>query len=370
MSPAQVAMVFDLNKCMGCQSCSVACKMLWTAGKDEGENHQWWCTVNTLPGRGTPRDWESMGGGYRDGQLVLGHEPSREEFGGGWTFNHRDVFYGGKGEAVHLEPTACDGTAASWGPNWDEDQGLGADSVDYPNSYFFYLPRLCNHCTHPACVEACPSGAMYKRDEDGIVLRDEDACRGARDCSRACPYKKIYFNHERGVSQHCNFCFPRLEQGVAPACARNCPGRLAFVGRLDDTSDGPKGAIHRLVNVWKVAIPLHPEYGTEPNVFYVPPLSPVRLNEDRSLDFETPRIPPEYLESLFGPAVHDALATLQGELDRVRSGTGGSRVRSELLDTLIAYEWKSLFGSYTNEPAVVAHSRPAQTDTPATPQEN
>jgi ethylbenzene hydroxylase subunit beta/complex iron-sulfur molybdoenzyme family reductase subunit beta len=348
-------MVFDLNKCMGCQSCSVACKMLWTAGEDEGERYQWWCTVNTVPGRGTPRDWESMGGGYRDGELVLGHEPSREEFGGGWSFNHRDVFYGGKGESVHLAPTTCEGKDPNWGPNWDEDQGIGTG--DYPNSYFFYLPRLCNHCTHPACVEACPSDAMYKRAEDGIVLRDEDACRGARDCIRACPYKKIYFNHERGVSQHCNFCFPRLEQGVAPACARNCPGRLAFVGRLDDED----GAIHKLVNVWKVALPLHPEYGTEPNVFYVPPLSPYRLNEDRSLDFENPRIPPDYLESLFGPTVHDALARLQGELDRVRGGNG-SGVRSELLDTLIAYEWKSLFGPYTNEPAVVEPGASARDD--------
>ena len=61
----QVAMVFDLNKCIGCQTCSVACKVLWT--RDEGTDYQWWCTVNTLPGRGHPRDWESMGGGFRDG---------------------------------------------------------------------------------------------------------------------------------------------------------------------------------------------------------------------------------------------------------------------------------------------------------------
>jgi ethylbenzene hydroxylase subunit beta/complex iron-sulfur molybdoenzyme family reductase subunit beta len=351
MTPTQVAMVFDLNKCMGCQSCSVACKMLWT--RDPGEEYQWWCSVNTLPGGGTPRGWEDMGGGYRDGELVLGHEPTREEFGGGWSFNHQEVFYGGKGESVHLQPRAHDGAEATCGPNWDEDQGLG--SGDYPNSYFFYLPRICNHCTHPACVEACPSGAMYKRVEDGIVLRDDEACRGARDCLRACPYKKIYFNHSRGVAQHCNFCFPRLEQGVAPACARNCPGRLAFVGRLDDES----GAIHRLVKLWKVALPLHPEFGTEPNVFYVPPLSPFRLEEDRSLDTETPRIPPDYLESLFGPGVHDALATLRGELESVRSGG-----RSELLDTLIAREWKSLFGPYTEEPAHVGASERATAPEP------
>ena len=222
----QVAMVFDLNKCMGCQGCSVACKMLWTRGP--GEEHQWWCTANTMPGRGTPRDWEQMGGGYRDGELVLGHEPTLEEFGGGWRFNKEEVFFGGKGQSVHLTPTTAEGTPPTWGPNWDEDQGAG----EFPNAYYFYLPRICNHCTRPACVEACPSGAMYKREEDGIVLRDEDVCKGSRKCMQACPYKKIYFNHVRRVAQHCNLCFPRLEQGVAPACARNCPGRLVFVGIL------------------------------------------------------------------------------------------------------------------------------------------
>jgi ethylbenzene hydroxylase subunit beta/complex iron-sulfur molybdoenzyme family reductase subunit beta len=162
---------------------------------------------------------------------------------------------------------------------------------------------------------------------------------------RACPYKKIYFNHVRRVAQHCNLCFPRLEQGVAPACARNCPGRLVFVGLLEDE----QGPIHRLVNEWKVALPLHPELGTVPNVFYVPPLSPYRLREDGSIDTETMRIPPEYLESLFGPGVHEALATLRREMERARDG--GS---SELLDTLIVYRWKSLFGPFAEEPATVS----------------
>ncbi len=338
----QVAMVFDLNKCMGCQSCAVACKMLWT--REPGEEQQWWCTVNTQPGRGYPRDWETMGGGYRHGALAPGREPSADELGGAWTFNHEEVFFGGRGREAHLEPSLAGGGAPAWGPNWDEDQGGG----EWPNSYFFYLPRLCNHCTRPACVEACPSGAMVKRPEDGIVLRDEERCRGERACIRACPYKKIYFNHVRNVAQHCILCFPRLEQGVAPACVRNCPGRLAFVGYLDDL----EGPIHHLVHEWGVALPLHPEYGTEPNVFYVPPLSPSTVREDGSLDPATPRIPPAYLESLFGPRVHEALDRLRAELARVRAG--GS---SALLDTLIAREWKSLLGPFTAEPALVEAAR-------------
>lgn len=332
----QIAMVFDLNKCMGCQACSVGCKVLWT--EEEGEEHQWWMTVNTQPGKGTPKEWEDMGGGLRDGKPVPGRQPGRGDFGGGWDFNYQEVFYEGKGNSVHLKPIEADDGRNEWGMNWDEDQGGG----EYPNAYYFYLPRLCNHCTRPVCAEACPTGAMYKRREDGIVLRNEDECQGFRMCMEACPYKKIYYNYARHVSQHCIMCFPRLEEGVAPVCARQCPGRLTFVGYLDDE----EGPIHKMVNEWGIAMPLHAEYGTGPNIFYVPPLSPYRLHEDLSIDYETPRIPPEYLESLFGPKVHTALDTLRSEMETVRAG--GS---SEILDTLIVYNWLDLFGPFTNDPA-------------------
>ena len=344
----QIAMLFDLNKCMGCQTCIVACKMLWS--RDKGEQHQWWCTVNTQPGEGSPRGWERMGGGVCEGRAMPGCQPRREDFGGGWEFNHTDVFFGGKGQAVHLEPQANGGGAPAWGPNWDEDQGGG----QYPNSYFFYLPRICNHCTRPVCADACPTGAIYKRSEDGIVLRNEGTCQGFRFCMEACPYKKIYFNYVRNVSQHCIMCFPRLEQGVAPACARQCPGRLIFVGFLDDEN----GPIHKLVHQWGVALPLHPESGTGPNVFYVPPLSPYRLSSDLSIDYDTPRIPPDYLESLFGPKVHAALDILRNELANVRAGG-----KSEILETLIAYKWHDLFGPFTQPPAqLTARPAPGQQD--------
>jgi ethylbenzene hydroxylase subunit beta/complex iron-sulfur molybdoenzyme family reductase subunit beta len=328
-------MVFDLNKCLGCQTCSVACKVLWT--QDEGEDYQWWCTVNTLPGQGHPRGWEEMGGGFADGCPLPGRLPTRAEFGGGWQYNYEEV-YASK-EHIPLRPVDGTGTT-SWGPNWDEDEGGG----EYPNSYFFYLPRLCNHCTRPVCVEACPRGAMYKRQEDGIVLRNEDACRGFRFCLEACPYKKVYFNFAREVSQHCILCFPRLEKGVAPACVRQCPGRLVYVGFLDD-EDGP---ISRLVHRWRVALPLHPEYGTGPNIFYIPPLAPSRLNPDGSLDESSPRIPMEELERLFGPQVGQALDTLTAEMNKKRQGQP-----SELMDTLIAYHWEELLGPYTRDPATI-----------------
>lgn len=337
----QLAWVFDLNKCIGCQTCSVACKVLWNDG-EQGADHQWWMTVNTAPGKGTPREWEKMGGGYdAEGKVVLGHQPTAEEFGGGWDYNYAEVLSGGRGRDVHLQKVAGSRT---WGPNWDEDEGGGR----FPNAYFFYLPRLCNHCTEPACVEACPTQALFKEEGNGLVLRDEELCQGNQHCAAACPYKKIYFNQERGISQHCIGCFPRIEQGVAPACVRQCPGRAAFVGFLDDEA----GAVHRLVKKWKVALPLHPEFGTKPNVYYVPPLAPAPLREDGSFDESGARIPPGYLEELFGSEVHGALDVIRTELDRKRRGQG-----SELMDTLILYRWTDALGHLTRDPAEIDWTR-------------
>ena len=333
-SKRQLAWVFDLNKCIGCQTCSVACKMLWT--QDGGTEHQWWMTVNTQPGKGTPKDYESMGGGYRDGKSTPGKLPTREEFGGGWDYNYDEVLRGGKGRGAHLEKIAGSKT---WGPNWDEDEGGG----EFPNAYFFYLPRLCNHCTQPGCVEACPNDALYKDPENGLVLRNEDLCKGAQLCARACPYKKIYFNPSRGVSQQCIGCFPRIEKGVAPACVRQCPGRMIWVDYLDNA----EGSVHKLVEDWKVALPLHPEFNTKPNVYYVPPLAPAPLDESGRPDPSRSRIPVEELRRLFGPQVDQALETLQREREQMRSKG------SALMDLLIARRWHELLGPWTNDPSEV-----------------
>ena len=116
-----------------------------------------------------------------------------------------------------------------------------------------------------------------------------------------------------------------MEAGVAPACVRQCPGRMRHIGYLDD----PESPIYKLVKRWKVALPLHPEWGTEANVFYVPPLAPAPLREDGSFDEGGDRIPPSYLEELFGPGVHGALDVLRTELDKKRRG-----LDSELMDQL------------------------------------
>lgn len=332
----QLAMVFDLNKCLGCHTCSMACKTQWT--RDEGMAPMWWTVVNSMPGRGTPRDWESSGGGFDEaGTARPGQLPSDEDFGEAWDFNYDEVFHGKGGPDSHLAPKGN----PKWGPNWDEDQGAGT----FPNSYFFYLPRICNHCTHPACLEACPRGAIKKRSGDGIVLIDEQDCRGYRFCVEACPYKRIYFNSVQAVGQKCIFCYPRLEKGVAPACARQCPGRMRHVGFLDDE----ESSVHKLVRKFKVALPLHPEFGTQPNVYYIPPFAPPPLKENGRVDRGRSRIPLEYLRGLFGERVDEVLETIEAEIQKRRRGE-----RSELLDTLIVYSWpEDIFPDFAQDPSLL-----------------
>jgi DMSO reductase family type II enzyme iron-sulfur subunit len=322
----QIAMVLDLNKCLGCQTCTIACKKLWN--KDAGTDYAYWNNVETHPGKGFPRDWPKIGGRREDGSVKRGEVPNLSTgYGTAWTFNHHKVVNSNSNEGKEwLRPSED----AKWGPNWDEDEGAG----QYPqDNHYFYLPRLCNHCTHPACLEACPREAIYKRPEDGIVLVNQDKCHGYRFCVEACPYKKVYFDPQREVSTKCIFCLPRIEEGTAPACARQCPGRLRFVGYLDD----PEGPIWKLVHKWKVAVPLHPEYQTGPNVFYVPPLSPPKIGPDGK-PMEDERIPLSYLKSLFGEDVVAALDVLRGEREKRKKGEA-----SELMDLLIAYDWNNNF---------------------------
>jgi complex iron-sulfur molybdoenzyme family reductase subunit beta len=299
----QIAMVINLDKCIGCHTCTIACKNLWT--NKDGREYMYWNNVESRPGEGYPRNWESKGGGFQGGQPSPGIYPTNSEYGLGPQGEIVDYDYQAglgldlKGNAgiVDADPQP------QWLSNWDEDQGDG----QYPNTYYFYLPRLCNHCDRPACLEACPRLAIYKREEDGIVLVDQDRCRGYRQCVRTCPYKKVFFNTQTLKSEKCIFCYPRIEGGTANACAVQCPGRVRNVGFVSD----PSSDVYRLVEDLQVALPLHPEFETGPNVYYIPPFSgPSQVNPDGSL-INVDRIPVDYLRSLFGPAVDAAIATLR-----------------------------------------------------------
>jgi len=223
---------------------------------------------------------------------------------------------------------------------------------EYENTFMMYMPRLCEHCLNPSCVAACPSGAIYKREEDGIVLIDQDKCRGWRMCVSACPYKKIYFNWKSGKSEKCIFCYPRIEAGMPTVCSETCVGRIRYLGvllydadkilevasteseqdlyekqlevfldphdpaviaqaRKDGIHDSviesaQQSPVYKLAVDWKLALPLHPEYRTMPMVWYVPPLSPIQGAADAGHigmsgvipDVDSLRIPIQYLANM------------------------------------------------------------------------
>ncbi len=269
---AQVSMVFHLDKCIGCHTCSVACKNIWT--DREGTEYQWWNNVETKPGTGYPTKWEDQEE-YRGGWQMIGDNiqlklqgkagtlgniffnqrlPTVNDYYEPWTYDYQHLFNAPAGDD---QPTARavslitgDFMEIESGPNWDDDLGgspvyasndpnLGvltdeerAQLNEIQQVVFFYLPRICNHCINPGCVAACPAGALYKRGEDGIVLVNQDKCRAWRMCISGCPYKKVYYNWSSGKSEKCILCFPRLESGQAPACFHSCVGRIRYLGVL------------------------------------------------------------------------------------------------------------------------------------------
>ncbi|QGU07075.1 Respiratory nitrate reductase 1 beta chain [Corynebacterium occultum] len=393
---AQIAMVMNLDKCIGCHTCSVTCKQAWT--NREGTEYIWFNNVETRPGVGYPRGWEDQekwkGGWVRtaNGKLkpkaggrlkklaTIFHNPNMpgiKDYYEPWSYEYDKLLSAPKGQKT--QPTArpisqIDGRPLAkieWSSNWDDNLGGSTTTLDedpvlkemnlkvakeIEDAYMFYLPRICEHCLNPTCVSSCPSGAMYKRTEDGIVLVDQDHCRGWRMCVSGCPYKKVYFNHRSGKAEKCTLCYPRLEVGQPTVCSETCVGRLRYLGVLlydadrvaevaatenpQDLYEAQKSLLldphdprvveaaiaenipHSWIDaaqqspVWdlifkyEVALPLHPEYRTLPMVWYIPPLSPIvdevtasgNDGEDDKVLFtalSTMRIPLEYLAGLF-----------------------------------------------------------------------
>jgi tetrathionate reductase subunit B len=144
--------------------------------------------------------------------------------------------------------------------SWVEEIEKG----DYPNVSRSFLPRLCNHCEEPACVKVCPTGATWKREEDGIVVIDKDVCIGCKYCVQACPYDMRFLNPDTGTADKCDFCIHRVSQGLEPACVEACPSRARIFGDIND----PESAVSKLVAENPVTV-LRAEKGTKPNVYYI-----------------------------------------------------------------------------------------------------
>jgi nitrate reductase beta subunit len=388
---SQVGMVLNLDKCIGCHTCSITCKNVWTSR--EGMEYAWFNNVESKPGVGYPNNWEDQdkwkGGWQRNdnGDITprIGGKmkvlakifanpdmPQIDDYYEPFDFDYQHLHTAKQGEH---QPTARPRSLVSGqrmekiesSANWEDILGgdfetrskdKNFDNIqkqiygEYENTFMMYMPRLCEHCLNPTCVAACPSGAIYKREEDGIVLIDQDKCRGWRMCISGCPYKKIYFNWKSGKSEKCIFCYPRIEAGMPTVCSETCVGRIRYLGvllydadkilevasteseqdlyekqlevfldpndpaviaqaRKDGVPDSvieaaQQSPVYKLAVDWKLALPLHPEYRTMPMVWYVPPLSPIQGAADAGYigmdgvipDVDSLRIPIQYLANM------------------------------------------------------------------------
>lgn len=425
---AQIAMVLNLDKCIGCHTCSVTCKNVWTTRK--GMEYAWFNNVETKPGIGYPDEWENQEkykGGWqlKNGKLqpVMGNKggimknifanpnmPVIDNYYEPFTFNYSILQNGSK---FKTPPSAKPYSMLTGKPmdkieksaNWEDNLGGGFEArsrdvnfeevqkdiyAEFENSFMMYLPRLCEHCLNPTCVAACPSGAIYKREEDGIVLIDQNRCRGWRQCVSACPYKKVYFNWKTRKSEKCTFCYPRIEAGEPTICSESCVGRIRYIGMLlydqdriheaastenlqnlydehlnlflDPNDDfiveearrqgiahniieaAQKSPIYKMAIDWKIAFPLHPEYRTLPMVWYVPPLSPIMAAAESGKigvngiipDVDQLRIPNKYLANMFTAGdekpVKDALNKMLAMRAFMRSKTVDNEINLQVLE--------------------------------------
>jgi nitrate reductase beta subunit len=411
----------------------------------------WWNNVETKPGTGYPGKWEDQdiykGGWQKEGENItlkgagkykglknIFHNPNLpviDDYYEPFTYKYLDLI---ESPAADDQPTARPVSLITgkpmdikMGPNWDDDlSGTPDYARNDPNlenlspeeqqamfqlerMAFFYLPRICNHCLNPACVASCPSGAIYKRGEDGVVLINQSVCRGWRMCVTGCPYKKTYYNWQTGKSEKCILCYPRIEAGHAPACMHSCVGRIRYLGVLlydadrllevatVDESDlveqqmdmlmdpfdpeviqqakqngvadstikaAQKSPIYKFVKEWGMALPLHPEFRTLPMLFYVPPLLPVmaslgKQRNDQELNDVAKRWDDEWLydtstEELWG-TIEDCRFPMQylanlfsaGDTEKVKT-----RVK-KLMAVRIYRRWKTV-GDISKEKAINA----------------
>jgi nitrate reductase beta subunit len=198
-------------------------------------------------------------------------------------------------------PNIYEDTAVSEKTNIETEPVSEYSELPEHKRWFFYLQRLCNHCTYPACLAACPRKAIYKRKEDGIVLIDQKRCRGYRKCVEQCPYKKPMYRGETRITEKCIACYPRIEgkdpvtkgRRMEARCMAACVGKIRLNGLLtgDREKADPKNPMDWLIKIHKVALPLYPQFGTEPNIYYIPPRW----------------APRGYLKQMFGPEVDEAI---------------------------------------------------------------
>lgn len=212
-TPRKLGLVIDLDICVGCHACVVACK-----------------------------EWNT--GGY--GAALSDQDPYGAEPSGAWL---------NRVHSFEVEPER-------------EERAGGA----YGAARIVHFPKSCLHCEDAPCVTVCPTGASYKRADDGIVLVNEDICIGCGLCAWACPYGAREMDAAEGVMKKCTLCVDRIynanipEEDRVPACVRTCPTNARHFGDLAD----PDSPVSRMV-AERGGFDLMPEQGTRPVNKYLPP---------------------------------------------------------------------------------------------------
>jgi len=224
----RLGLVIDLDTCVGCHACATACKQWNTSG-----------TIGPLSDQG-----------------AYGRDPS-----GSWLNRIRTY------EVKEEQTSSC----ASY------EVDLHALATQSP-SKTVHMPMSCMQCEEADCVTVCPTGASYKRQEDGIVLVDQDKCMGCNLCAWACPYGARELDEQQGVMKKCTLCVDRIydeklpESERQPACVLSCPTKSRLFGDFDD----PSSEVSRLV-VERDGQPLMPELGYQPTNQYLPPRAQPRV---------------------------------------------------------------------------------------------
>ncbi|MBF0565796.1 MAG: 4Fe-4S dicluster domain-containing protein [Nitrospirae bacterium] len=150
---------------------------------------------------------------------------------------------------------------ARYGFTANDPQGRELKDEDVTKGFF--VPKLCNHCEKPSCVQVCPVGATYKTD-DGVVLVDRKWCIGCGYCITNCPYFARFFHPIYNVADKCTFCYQRITKGLNTACSDACAFGVRKIGKLYD----PDSEVFKIITTQRVAV-LKPEFGNEPHVFYL-----------------------------------------------------------------------------------------------------
>lgn len=215
LRPVRWVFLVDTYKCIGCGFCVKACKR-----------------ENEIPFEAdVSRTWVERYVVTKDGEVFA---DSPKEARNGFTSRRVDL---GLGRYKDIPPERIDKA--------------------------FFVPKLCNQCEKAPCVQVCPVGATYQT-ADGVVLVDRKWCIGCGYCIMACPYGMRFFHPLYHVAEKCNFCYHRINKGMKPACAQACPMGARRIGNIKDPAD----PVANIIMTQRVSIH-KPEYGTNPQVYYI-----------------------------------------------------------------------------------------------------